>query len=161
MNERMKSLMVAHGAIVFLVGMAAGFPYGFVIIQKLALWPIPGSIDWIPPGSDRAWRMLHLEGILNGLTLIAVAAAGDLLKLSDRAQKWVGWGLIVTAWGNVGASLLGPLVGGRGLEFGGGAGNSLMYLAFVAAVITVIVAMVLVCRGALANLRQLRASRDQ
>lgn len=66
-----------------------------------------------------------------------------------RAQRVLTWSLIITAWGNASASLIGPLSGGRGLEFGGGVANSIMYLLFVAAVIAVIVAMVLVCRGAL------------
>jgi hypothetical protein len=54
----------------------------------------------------------------------------------------------VTAWGNVVASVIGPLSGGRGLEFGGGVANSVMYLLFVAAVVAVLVAMWLVFRGA-------------
>lgn len=160
MNERMRSLMVAHGALVFLVGLAAGFPFVYVILEKVTLWPIPGSIDWKPPGDYRAWRMAHLEGILNGLTLIAVAAAGGQIKLSTRAQSIVGWGLIITAWGNISASVIGPIFGGRGLEFGSGLSNSLMYLLFVAAIGMVITAMVLVCMGAMANLKNIREAGD-
>lgn len=153
MSPRMQSTMIAHGALVFLVGMAAGFPYAYVIIEKLALWPIPGSIDWTPPGDVRGWRMAHLEGILNGLTLIAVGSAGARLKLSARGEAFIGWGLIITSWGNISASVIGPIFGGRGLEFGGGLSNNLMYLLFVLAIITVITAMIFVYRGARADLR--------
>jgi len=46
-----------------------------------------------------------------------------------------------------------PIFGGRGLEFGGGAANSLMYLLFVAAVVAVLVAMGLVFWGAVRRKR--------
>ena len=151
MNKRYQSIMIANGAAVFLVGLLAGFPFAYVLIEKIVLWPIPGEIDWKPPGDVRGWRMAHLEGILNGITLIAVAAVGDRLILTARAQAIVAWGLIITAWGNIAASVIGPIFGGRGLEFGGGAANSLMYLLFILAIGTVITAMALVLRGALAG----------
>ena len=154
MNERLQSQMIAHGALVFLAGMLAGFPFAFLLLGKVVLWPIPGSIDVAMPGDVRGWRMAHLEGILNGLTLIGVAAVGARLKLSDQAQRTVAWALIVTAWGNVIASIIGPLFGGRGLAFGGGVANSLMYLLFVAAIVAVMIAMWLVFIGARRSLRQ-------
>ena len=46
------------------------------------------------------------------------------------------------------ASLLGPIWSGR-LEFGGAVANSAMYLLFVAAVVAVIMAMLLICGAAL------------
>lgn len=152
MSERLQSTMIAHGALVFLVGMVAGFPFAFVLVQKIALWPFP-AIDWTPPGDVRAWRMAHLEGILNGLTLIAVAATGRRIVLGARAQAWVAWGLIVTAWGNMLASVIGPVFGVRGLEYGNGVANSVMYLLFVVAIVTVMIAMTLVARGAFAAAR--------
>jgi hypothetical protein len=153
MSDRLQSTMIAHGALVFLVGMVVGFPFAFVLLQKVVLWPLP-ALEWTPPGDVRAWRMAHLEGILNGLTLIAVAATGRGIALGARAQAWVGWGLIVTAWGNMIASVIGPLFGVRGLEFGDGVANSLMYLLFVVAIVAVMVAMILVARGAFAAARQ-------
>jgi hypothetical protein len=146
-SERLRSLMVAHGALVFLLGMAAGFPFAFVILGKIVLWPFPGAAAWNGPGDLRGWRMAHLEGILNGLLLFAVAAVAPRVSLGARAQRIVGWSLIVTAWGNMIASLVGPLFGGRGLEFGDGFANGLMYVLFVIAVVAVIVAMVLIAAG--------------
>ena len=148
MSERLRSLMVANGALVFLLGMAAGFPFAFVILGRVVLWPFPGAVAWNGPGDLRAWRMAHLEGILNGLTLLGVAGVAPHLSLGERTQKVVGWSLIVTAWGNMIASLVGPIFGGRGLEFGDGVANSLMYLLFVVAVVAVMLAMALVCVGA-------------
>lgn len=149
MAERWPRWLIANGALVFLVGLLAGFAFAFFEIGKIALWPLPGEIVVSLPGDVRGWRMAHLEGILNGLMLFAVAALLPAVRLRAREQAFVGWSLLVTAWGNTVASLLGPLSGGRGLEFGGGGGNRIMYLLFVAAVIAVILAMALICRGAL------------
>ena len=157
MDERRRALLVANGALVFMVGLIAGFPFTFVILGKIVLWPLPGALEVHLPGDVRAWRMAHLEGILNGLTLIGVAAVAPGLALGPRAQRVVAWLLIVTAWGNIVASVIGPVFGGRGLEFGGAAANSVMYLLFVAAVLAVLVAMALVFVGAL---RRTRAAGD-
>jgi hypothetical protein len=149
MNDRLHSLMVAHGALVFIVGLLAGFPFAFLLLGKITLWPIPGSIDVSMPGDVRGWRMAHLEGILNGLTLFAIAAVATRLQLTLRAQRRIAWSLILTAWGNIVAAIVGPIFGGRGLAFGDGAANSVMYLLFVAAIVAVLVAMVQVLIAAL------------
>ena len=154
MNDRLHALMVAHGALVFIVGLLAGFPFAFLLLGKITLWPIPGSIDVMMPGDVRGWRMAHLEGILNGLTLFGVAAVATRLRLTPGAQRTIAWSLIVTAWGNVIASVVGPIFGGRGLAFGSGAANSLMYLLFVAAIVAVMVAMVQLLRAALRSAAQ-------
>ena len=148
MAEDLRSRLIAHGALVFLAGLLAGFPFAFFELGKIALWPLPGEVAVSLPGDVRAWRMAHLEGILNGLTLFAVAALWHHLRLRPGEQSFLFWALLVTAWGNVVASLLGPMSGGRGLEFGGGIANSVMYLLFVAAVGGILAAMVLVFVGA-------------
>ena len=117
MTDHLQSRMIGHGALVFMLGLLAGFPFAFVIVGKVALWPIPGAIDWQPAGDVRAWHMAHLEGILNGLTLFGVAAILPRLRLGETGLKIVAWGLIVTAWGNIVASIIGPMFGGRGLAF--------------------------------------------
>ena len=154
MNDRLHALMVAHGAVVFIVGLLAGFPFAFLLLGKITLWPIPGSIEVMMPGDVRGWRMAHLEGILNGLTLFGVAAVATRLRLTPRAQGTIAWSLIVTAWGNVIAAVVGPIFGGRGLEFGAGAANSLMYLLFVAAIVAVLIAMVELLLAALRSAAQ-------
>lgn len=148
MTERQIQLLIGNGAIVFLIGMAAGFPFAFEILGRFELWPLPFVIEFDMPGDYRGWRMAHLEGILNGLLLIGVAAVAPRLALSPRAGAIVFWALVVTAWGNMIASTLGPLTETRGLAFGGVA-NSIVYLLFVAAIVGVIWAMILVARGAL------------
>jgi len=152
-SERLQSLMVAHGALIFLAGMLAGFPLAFEILGRVELWPIPGSLEIEMPGDTRGWRMAHLEGVLNGVLLISVAAVAHRLRLSERAFAWVAWGLIVTGWGNIVASWLAPLSGSRGLSFTGASWNTVVFLLFVVAILAVLVAMALVFRGAWAAAR--------
>ena len=83
MNERQQSILVAHGGLVFLLGMAAGFPFAFEILGRLELWPIPGSVQMDMPGDVRGWRMAHLEGVLNGLLMIGVASGGEMSQDDD------------------------------------------------------------------------------
>lgn len=154
MPQGLRALLLAHGALVFLAGMVAGFPFAFHILGRVELWPIPGFLDVQMPGDYRGWRMAHLEGILNGLLLIGVSAAGSQLRLSERAARWVTWSLLVCAWGNVVASFIGPLSGSRGLSFTGFGWNSLVFLLFMVAIVAVFVAMAGVFRGAWARYRE-------
>lgn len=151
MSERQRAQLVAHGALVFFVGMLAGFPFAFAILGKIALWPF--SIDWTVPGEVRAWRMAHLEGVLNGLLLIGVAAVGGLLRLDARRHGHLVTALLVTAWGNMIASIIGPLFGVRGLELGGSVANSVVFGLFTIAIVTVFWALALIYRGARATAR--------
>lgn len=143
MSRNHSSILIFHGALVFLVGMASGFPYAFAVLASLAEEVPAHNAEAV-----RGWRMAHLEGVLNGLLLIAVAGAGRAIKLSDILQRVLAYGLIVTAWGNMIASVVGPIFRVRGLEPGQSGPNMLMYVLFMVAVLTVIVSMVLIAKGA-------------
>ena len=67
MNERDQRTLIRHGALVFLLGLAAGFPFAIEILGRFDLWPV--SIEMDMPGDYRGWRMAHLEGVLNGMLL--------------------------------------------------------------------------------------------
>ena len=135
MDGALRKRMVFHGAVVILLGMLAGFPYALVVT---------GSLQ----GSERAWRMTHLEGVLNGLVLIAVAGVGRRLTLGARQQTVLAWALIVTGYGNVVAAAIAATLNVRGLSPGGSFGNTLVYLLFMVAVVGIFVGLVLVAHGA-------------
>jgi len=59
-------LLIVQGGYVMLLGFVAGFGFVFYLIGSAELWPIPGKIAVQLPGSDKAWRMSHMEGVLNG-----------------------------------------------------------------------------------------------
>ena len=127
--------MIFHGAVVILLGLLAGFPYALVVTGTLA-------------SSERAWRMAHLEGVLNGLLVIVVAAVWDRLALAGRKRDVLAWSLVLMAYGNVVASAIGATFAVRGLEPGGPPSNTLVYVLFMAAVLGVVVGLGLVAEGA-------------
>ncbi len=136
MPTRHHSLLIGHGAIVFILGLAAGVPF---------LW----ALDAVAAGGGaveaealRAWRMAHLEGTLNGMMMIAVAAAAKQLSVSDGRSSIITWGLIATGWGNILASFVSGMTGGRGLAFTGIDWNTLTFTLFSIAIVGVIAAFV-------------------
>jgi len=117
MSPRLRARMVFHGAVVVLLGLLAGFPHAFVLTGQLQ-------------GEERAWRMAHLEGLLNGILVMLAAAVAGTLVLSPTQQRWLVWSLVVAAYGNLIASVLGASAGVRGLAFAGPPANLLMNLLF-------------------------------
>jgi len=140
LEARTRSSLVGHGLAVILLGLLIGFPYALVISGTLV-------------GSERAWRMAHLEGVLNGLLLVAIGAAGGSIALDARRAKWVQWALIVTAYGNVFGAAFGAMTGERGLAFAGPAANLVVYFSFLVAVVAVLFAVALAMAGAFRSAR--------
>jgi hypothetical protein len=137
---------VAHGALLFLSGLLAGFPFAFEILGAIELWPI--KIEFDMPGDYRGWPMAHLEGLFNGLLLIGIAAVGRGLVLSDRAAGLLVWGLLATGWCNVAAAWIGPFTETRGLNATGLDWNTLVFTLFSIAIVAIYPVMWLVFRGA-------------
>ena len=135
MHEARRRQLAFHGAVAILLGLVAGFPFAFVIL---------GQMD----GDLRAWRMAHLEGVLNGMLLWAAAGIGSVLSLGEGTQRILVWALVVTAYGNSLASILGAATGQRGLAPGGNLANMTVYVGFVAAVVAIFVAVGAVAAGA-------------
>jgi hypothetical protein len=133
MDRKRASLLAAHAAIVLLIGLIVGFPFATATTAG---------------GDVRAWRMAHLEGLLNGLLMLGVAAASPFLTLGARAQGVLFWALIVTGYGNALASWLAAGSGERGLAAGGTLANNLVFAGFMIAVVTVIVALLVTAIGA-------------
>ncbi|HBZ70327.1 MAG TPA: hypothetical protein DEP35_11585 [Deltaproteobacteria bacterium] len=135
MDPKLRARMVLHGVIVIGLGLAAGVPYASAIAS--------GEGEPV-----RAWHMAHLEGVLNGLLVLALAGAGGFLVLRPREQRTLALCAIGMAYGNVVASILGAATGNRGLAPGGSAINTAVYLLFVAAVVGIVVALALAGMGA-------------
>jgi len=135
MSPRLRAQMVFHGAIVVMLGLLAGFPHAFVITGQLA-------------GEERAWRMAHLEGLLNGMLVMLAGAVGGALELGASQQRWLVWSLVAAAYGNVVASVLGASVGVRGLVLAGPPANAVMNLLFWVAIGGILVGVGLLIVGA-------------
>lgn len=156
---RLQSRMIAHAGLVMLLGMVCGFPFAFNLLGRIELWPLPG-VEVTIPGTERGWRAAHIGNIMNGTMLLAVAAVFHRLTLAPGRRRALAWCLIVTVWGNATFYVLAAgFTTGRGLSFGanrfggGDWANAVAYLGAMVAVFTVIAALVLVVRGALATAR--------
>lgn len=126
-----RTRLVGHGALVLLVGGVFGFGYLFFLIGRIELWPIPGAIPQQLPGTIKAWRMAHLEGILNGLFLWLFAAILPLIPVSTVFARRLTTAFIVMAWLLPFASILDALFpDSRGLAFHGPFTNYLAFFMF-------------------------------
>jgi hypothetical protein len=140
MEATWRARLVQHGAIVILLGLLAGFPYAFVVTGQMA-------------GEERAWRMAHMEGLLNGMLALLAAGVWDALVLSAGQRRGLALSLLVAAYGNAIASILGASFGVRGLSLGGPAMNSVVYLLFVLAIAGVLAGVGLLIAGGARALR--------
>jgi hypothetical protein len=134
-EKKLRARLVFHGAIVILLGMLAGFPYAFVIM---------GTME----GDLRAWRMAHLEGVMNGLLCLAAAGVFRRLSLSAGQQRLMTWSFILMGYGNVIASIIGASTGERGLQFAAPAANMVVFSLFTVAIVAVFLGLGLLAYGA-------------
>lgn len=140
-----RRLLIGHGALLILLAGIIGFGFLFFLIGKIALWPIPGEINYQLPGTYDAWRMAHMEAITNGLLLWLTAAILPHMPFSTKGLIKIGYAIIVIGWTIVLASSLDPLFpDSRGLEFPGNLSNNIAFFLFYIGVFGVMAVMALV-----------------
>ena len=98
-------------------------------------------------GEERAWRMAHMEGLLNGMLALLAAGVWDALVLSAGQRRWLALSLIFAGYGNVIASIIGAFFGVRGLAMALPFANLVVYTLFVLAIVGVLIGVVLLIRG--------------
>jgi hypothetical protein len=136
MESGARASLVFHGIVVIVLGLLPGIPYALVIGGDL-------------PGDLRAWRMAHLEGVLNGMLMLVISAAGGSMTLSPGRSRLLVRCFGVAGYGNVAASVLGAIFGVRGLTPTGPASNFVTYVIFMAAVVGVLLGLAIAAQGAL------------
>ncbi|MDT5170909.1 MAG: hypothetical protein QOD02_4246, partial [Mycobacterium sp.] len=83
------AMLVVFGACI------AGMPYNEA--QKLDA----GRPLWLHvPGTSAMWELAHMEGLVNAIFALAVAAVASQLKMSPLTGRVLMWALIADAWGN-------------------------------------------------------------
>lgn len=133
MSERMRALLFFNGVGLLVLAVVIGWVWFFALLGRIVLWPLPIDIAVSIPDDGRAWRMAHMEGITQGLMLMAFGAGGRFLRLSARQFTVFFWSALVTAWLFTIPAIFNALFGTRGLSFGGapfkgGLANDLIYL---------------------------------
>lgn len=106
MTQRGRAQLALHGSIVLLIGLLAGIGYSYAATTA--------SVD-----SDlyKNWRFAHMEGLLNGLMVLAVAGAWPAIDNGHRAATAGKWLLIVGAYANaIGPWITAVFIGHRVIE---------------------------------------------
>ena len=79
-------LLIASGALLIFFAGVAGFGFLFFLLGEIRLWPFP-TIEYQLPGSVKAWRMTHLEGVLGGLIHWMLAALLPLMPFTIKSIR--------------------------------------------------------------------------
>ncbi len=120
LSDKRRALLVLNGVGLLISAALSGWLYFFFLLGALDLWPLFTDIPVEIGGDQRAWNMAHLEGITNGLILIALAAAAPFVTLGPKGQTWLFWSSLTYAWLFTLPAIANAVFSTRGLEFGGG-----------------------------------------
>jgi hypothetical protein len=120
MPTRLRALLFLNGIGLFLLAISIGWIWFFALLHAIVLWPLPFDIPVTIPDDGRAWRMAHMEGITQGLLLMAFGIGGQFMRLSPKQYLWLFWSSLVTAWLFTVPTIFNAIFGTRGLAFGGG-----------------------------------------
>lgn len=125
---RIRRRLIGHGALLFLGGGVIGFGFLFFLLGEIRLWPIPGTLEVRLPGTYDAWRMAHMEAIVNGAIVWMLAAVLPHMPFSIRGLRRIAYGMVIVAWTFVAGSLFDPLFpDSRGLAASDSLTNNLAF----------------------------------
>ena len=96
--------LLFHAAVILLIGLFAGIPYGKAILRKK------------PESLVQAWRVAHGALALGAALMVALAAVLSSLQVSLLVKQALAVAFIVSGYGFAFALTVGPVVGARGLS---------------------------------------------
>ncbi len=152
MPSRTRALLFLNGIGLVVLAVFIGWIWFFALLHRIVLWPLPFDVPVTIPDDGRAWRMAHMEGITQGLLLMAVGLGGQFMRLGTRQYAWLFWSSLTTAWLFTVPTIFNALFGTRGLAFGGGPfksglQNDIIYLVGWPPVLAVHIMLVLAALG--------------
>jgi hypothetical protein len=165
LSEERRALLVLNGIGLLVTAALTGWLYFFFVLRGIELWPFIRRIPVDIGGTRWGWNMAHLEGITNGLILLAFASAAPYLKLGPRQQTWFFYASLSFAWMFTLPAIANALFGTRGLALGGGPfgpslANDIIFLTGWPAMIGVHIAFPLALIGAWKHCRERMGSRQ-
>lgn len=102
----------------------AGFPLAFLVLRDVYQQPTPMDVG----GDYRGWVMAHLEGLLNGLMVIALAGVTLVRSgMKPSRQAWLVPALLLAGWANVIAAILAPMLSVRGMAVNEDLANNVVW----------------------------------
>ncbi len=135
LSKHQRARLIFHSLICFTIGLVGGLAWVLVLGGKLQLWPLP-PLEFSLPETKELWRNAHIGPIMNGIFVIALAAASPLFTLSTKTAKWLVVLCIVILYGNTIGYQTSPFTTNRGLSTDGGFLNLLCYGSFYLAALS-------------------------
>lgn len=130
-------LLIGSGAFLIFFAGIAGFGFLFFLLGEIRIWPFP-VIEYQLPGSVKAWRMTHLEGIIGGLIHWIFALLLPLLPFTANSLRRMGLSMIAVGWMfTIASSFDAIFADSRGLAIGGPLTNSIAFFLFYVGIIMV------------------------
>ncbi len=136
MNSNIGKALALNGVIVILAGFIAGFILGSVALGDSS-------------GDPAGWRLAHMEGLLNGLLLFAVAGASSVLSLTTGQARLMAYSFIGMAYCNLIFGWMRGAFGASGLNFDGPLSNQISAFFGALGVPLGLIGLALVALGAL------------
>jgi hydroxylaminobenzene mutase len=125
MNENpLRKQLAAAGALLFFIGMLTG------------IWSAAALTGKVAVGMPRMALAAHLNGLLGGLWLLAVAWSFEFLHYGARGLRRLALGVGVPAYANWLVTLVASFIGVSGLEYTGQRSNDI--IAFLLQVLVVL-----------------------
>ncbi len=132
--------LTLHGAIVLLIGLLTGIPYGHAINAKQ------------DENTVRGWRVAHSGLAMGGTTMIAFASVLSYLKLDPIFNFILVYSLVISGYGFSIALPYGAWVGHRGLSISDSVKNKVVYTGNMVGAIGSLIATLLLIFGCLKTL---------
>ena len=107
--------LLFHAAVILLIGLFAGIPYGKAILGKK------------PESLVHAWRVAHGALALGAALMVALAAVVSSLQVSLLVKQALTVSFVVSGYCFALALTIGPLVGSRGLTAKGPFSSKAVY----------------------------------
>jgi len=113
-SAALRHRLAQAGAWLFFIGLVTG------------LWSAAALTGKVTVAIPRLALAAHLNGLLGGLWLIAVAWSLDFLRYRERGRRRLALLVSTATWGNWLITLIASVLGVRGLEYTGALANDVV-----------------------------------
>ena len=113
-NIPLRKRLAMSGALLFFVGMLTG------------LWTAVALTGTVVVGMPRLALVAHLNALLGGLWLLAVASTFDFLHYGEKGLRRLAIGVGIPAWSNWFVTLIASFLGVNGLAYTGNRANDII-----------------------------------
>ena len=136
MSRSVEGTLCLHGAIVMFAAFVSGG-----MIAAAALGQIDGSVE--------DWKLAHMEALINGIVLLAVAGCIGKLALTPGQARAAAYCLVVMAYCNTVFGFMRGLTGALGYQFDDSLANNIATFAGMLGVPLAFIAFSLIFLGAI------------